>query len=114
MKETAFDRMIRWGKDRGWNQSAIASHLRVLPQHISNWKKRGIPPEWYGPIAQLYGRSVDELIGLNGEDRKDAAQWPFTSIDENKVRSLDDQQRAKLERAILHSADAVSLDIKKD
>lgn len=39
--------------------------------------------------------------------------WPFTTVDEPKVRSLNDDQLAKLERAILHAADVVGLDIKK-
>jgi len=57
------------------------------------------------------GTAAQPSVGSIGDGR---AFWPFTSIDEAKVRSLDDDQRAKLERAVLHAADVVNLDIKKE
>jgi len=63
MKESVFERMKRWGEGEGWNQTEIASRLGLLPQNVSNWKKRGVPPEWHAPIARLFGRSIDELLG---------------------------------------------------
>lgn len=118
MKESIFERMTRWGADRGWNQSEIAVNLGLSsPQQISNWKRRGVPPEWHAPIARLFGRSVDELMGLVAEtslNDLEQKEWPFHSVDEEKVRQLDERPLAQLEAAILIAAAQVGLDIKKD
>ena len=117
MKESIFERMARWGAARGWNQSEIAANLGLSsPQQISNWKRRGVPPEWHAPIARLFGRSVDELMGLSAETPADdllQKAWPFRSVDEAKVRNLDEIPLAQLEAAILIAAAQVGLDIKK-
>lgn len=52
-------------KQRGWNQSELARRLGVPAATITNWKNRGLPPEHHKTIAELFGRSVDELLGLN-------------------------------------------------
>lgn len=45
------------------NQSALARKMNVSPQDITNWKKRGMPPEHHQAAAQAVNRSVDELLG---------------------------------------------------
>lgn len=41
-------------------------------------------------------------------------KWPFRSIDESKVRGMDDMSLAQLEAAALIAAAQVGLDIKRD
>lgn len=62
--QAPIDRALAWAAARGWNQSQLADKLGVKPQHVTNWKTRGMPPEWHAPVARLFGRSVDELLGL--------------------------------------------------
>ncbi|KAA0911858.1 helix-turn-helix domain-containing protein [Pusillimonas sp. ANT_WB101] len=99
------------------NQSAFAARLGVLPQHVTNWKSRGLPAEQYQPIAEALGRSIDELLGRTPETKtprvKSNADWPLLSIDESKVRALSDFHRVQLEAAILIAAGQVGLDVKK-
>lgn len=63
MDERPIDRALKWARERGWNQSQLAAQLEVAPQHVTNWKTRGMPPEWHEPVARLFGRSIDELMG---------------------------------------------------
>ena len=115
MKETVFVRMMRWAKAKGWNQSKVASELGLpAAQNVSNWKTRGVPPEWHAPIARLFGRSVDELIGETQEGPAIAARkWPFPKIDESKVYAMKGDDAVALERAFIVAAANVGLDIKK-
>ncbi|MFT0547840.1 helix-turn-helix domain-containing protein [Allopusillimonas ginsengisoli] len=100
------------------NQSAFAARLGVLPQHVTNWKNRGLPAEQYQPIAEALGRSVDELLGRTPETETPRMEskevWPLLSIDESKVRALNDFHRAQLEAAILIAAGQVGLDVRKE
>lgn len=117
MNTTVINRALRWAKEQGMNQSALAARLGVLPQHVTNWKTRGLPAEQYQPIAEALGRSVDELLGRTPEaeppNMKSSEGWPLLSIDEAKVRALNDFHRAQLEAAILIAAGQVGLDVKK-
>lgn len=56
-------RALRWAREMGLNQSAFAARLGCSPQDITNWKKRGMPAEWYLPVANALSKSVDELLG---------------------------------------------------
>ena len=113
-----FARIMRWSKSRGWNQSDLASELGLAPQNVSNWKYRDVPPEKYADIARLFGRSVDELLGIvdekTGATLSPSQSWPFDMVDERKVRDLDAKPRAQLEAAILIAAAQVGLDVKKE
>lgn len=110
-----FSTMMRWAADKGWNQSDLASQLRLSPQVVSNWKRRGgVPPEQYATIAALFGRSVEQLLGIAPEGELRPTSWPYQSIDEMKFHSLKDSDAAKLEGAILYAAAQVGVDIKKD
>jgi hypothetical protein len=72
-----------------------------------------VPPDRHSCIAQLFGRSVDQLLG-NAEDKGPALRpWPFPSIDEKKFCGLHDRDASKLEGAILLAAAQLGLDVKK-
>lgn len=57
------DRALAWTKARRWNQRQLADALGVSSANITNWKKRGLPPEQHQAIADVFSRSVDELLG---------------------------------------------------
>lgn len=61
--ETPFERMMRWAKAADMSQSELARALGMLPQHLNNWKKRGLPADHYETVAKLFRRSIDELVG---------------------------------------------------
>lgn len=86
-----------WAWEKGNHEASLDQLIKIA--EITEFRE-----PFPGTAAQANVKSSNEV----------GAAWPFTSIDEDKVRSLDGDQRAKLERAILHSADAVSVDIKKD
>lgn len=64
------DRALLWAKDDGLNQSDLANRLGVLPQDITNWKKRGLPSDKYLEVAETLGRSIDDLLGRTGYKRQ--------------------------------------------
>lgn len=63
-RETPLDRILRWAKDLGMDQTELAKELGVSSQVITNWKKRKrIPPEHHARAAQVIHHSVDEILG---------------------------------------------------
>lgn len=48
---------------RGMNQTQFAEALGVKPQHVTNWKQRGLPPERLEEVSRLLNCSVDYLLG---------------------------------------------------
>lgn len=71
MEMRTIDRALQWANKRGWNRSKLAFELGESPQTIYNWTKRGMPPEHHEAVATLFGRSVDELLGLTNAERDD-------------------------------------------
>jgi hypothetical protein len=63
MADRPIDRALAMAKDRGMNKSQFAKALNVLPQHVTNWIARGMPPEYHEPAADVLGCSVDTLLG---------------------------------------------------
>jgi hypothetical protein len=64
MNERPIDRVLGWARDIGLNQTELANRLGVTPQDITNWKKRGMPPEHHAPAARLLGRTVELVLGI--------------------------------------------------
>jgi len=71
--------------------------------------------------AKIFGLKVWQLfipdVDIKNPPKlatSEQSSWPIPGVDEAKVRNLSKDDLAKLERAILHAADAVGLDIKKD
>lgn len=74
-EERPIDRLVRWASELGWNltQLGAALELNNPSATITNWKKRGMPPEQYAKAAEVTGRSVDELLGLAKDSDKTRA-----------------------------------------
>lgn len=47
----------------GMNQSAFARHLSVEPQHITNWKRRGLPAEMLPRVAKALNVTIEQVLG---------------------------------------------------
>lgn len=64
MADQVIDRALKIAKERhGWNQPEFAQRIGAEKQHITNWKKRGMPPARHAKVAEVLGISVDELLG---------------------------------------------------
>lgn len=96
--DTPIIRALRMAKAKGWNQSRFAAQLGVLPQDITNWKARGMPPEWHEPVATKLGCSVDELLGRGRPTppTHPASRWPFGNIPFKDFDDLDDVYKAEI------------------
>lgn len=116
MQDMVIDKALQLANKRGMNQSALARLIGVLPQHITNWKSRGVPPEKYVALADALDCSMDELLGRTKYvfDRGQTPEpWPLPSISEEKIRGLGSDDRAKVEAALILGAQALGIDIKK-
>lgn len=47
------------------NQTALATAMKVEPQHITNWKARGMPPAQHAAAAAAVGVRIEELLGVS-------------------------------------------------
>ncbi|MDP4300366.1 helix-turn-helix domain-containing protein [Leptothrix discophora] len=99
------------------NQTKFADAIGVSPQHVTNWKKRGMPADWHVAVAHALGRSVDELLGnatSNTETearRANVLPRPITPTDivttlADLLDSLPEASRAEAEGRLLTLARA--------
>lgn len=58
------DRLLKRATEMGMNQSQLAEAIKVEPQHITNWKSRGMPAAQHAAAARAVRMTVDELLGL--------------------------------------------------
>lgn len=66
--ETPIDRAIRWANELGMNQSQFAAAMGVTPQDVTNWKRRGMPPEHHALASVVVKHTIDELVGLSAAE----------------------------------------------
>lgn len=59
------DQTLEWAAEAGWNQAELARRLGASSADITNWKARGLPPSRHAEVARLFGRTVDQLLGLS-------------------------------------------------
>lgn len=96
MNQTPIQRLLAWAKSDGLNQTGLAHKLGVLPQDITNWKRRGLPSDKFHDAAQAFNRTVDELLGR--EIGATPPPWPFKYISANEWAMLDDHARGMIEQ----------------
>jgi SOS-response transcriptional repressor LexA len=66
--EPVIQRVLEWMRDKGWSQSELANRLGISAAHITNWKARGLPADRYVQVAAVFGKTVDQLLGMGSAD----------------------------------------------
>lgn len=120
------DRIEEVKASQNWNDTQMANAAGVSRSAVAQWAGKG------SKIIRTIG---DVEVALNLEratgysalwiakgtgpkmakERIASEFWPFTSIDDRKVRALDPaRERMQLEAAILLAAAQLGLDVKKD
>lgn len=100
MRERPIDRALRRAQDLGLNQSELAKALDVQPGHVTNWKRRGLPPSKYEAVALVLKWTVNELLGHGapGPGSSDA-EWPF-SVSYAQYDRLADDEKIELDEVV--------------
>ncbi len=64
--EALGQRITKLRKNQNMTQGQLAEHLGISQQHMASFEKgiRKVPASMLPMLAQLYGISVDELMGL--------------------------------------------------
>lgn len=95
------------------NQGAIWQYLNNRrPLNISAAQKFA---EGLGVRIEDFSPSIAQAVQAADAWTGEAAQaWPYATLDEKKFRNLPSDQAARLEAAIIGSATALGLDVKKD
>jgi len=65
-------RITKLRKDQGMTQVQLAEYLSISQQHMASFEKgiRKVPASILPMLAQLFGISVDELVGSKGPATK--------------------------------------------
>lgn len=85
MAETPISRALRLARAKGMNQTEFAVAMGVLPQHVTNWKKRGMPPEHHRQAAKVVGITVDELLDERPSVQAGTEPSPTLSPEERRL-----------------------------
>lgn len=56
------DNLLKRAKARGLSQAKLARAMNVPNQHVTNWKRRGLPAAQYAAAAQAVECSIDQLL----------------------------------------------------
>ncbi|AMM23017.1 helix-turn-helix domain-containing protein [Variovorax sp. PAMC 28711] len=91
------------------NPEAAAKFAGLIGCHVADFSET-IDEEIRG-----FAQQVDRLkpSPLQQIPRVRAAQWPFTRLDEQRMRSLDDESALRLETAILLAAAQLKINIER-
>lgn len=119
------DRIEELQSRTGWNDTQMAKAAGVSRSAVAQWAGKG---------SKLIKEIADVEVALNleketgysalwiakgigprmAEQRMSSEFWPFSTLDEQKVRCLDPhKERMQLEAAILLAAAQLGLDVKK-
>ena len=88
MNETSIERLIETRKKKGFSQKYVALSVGVAPSIVSRWESGLKSPsrESYAKLADLYGVTVDYLLGRSDEE------MPVTSegLSNDELKLLQD------------------------
>lgn len=85
------DVALELAAERGWNKSEFATRMDTLPQHVTNWIKRGMPPERHARAAEVLGVTVDRLLGRS--ELKDGKNGLPPGIEQRHIDLIRQYQR---------------------
>ena len=74
------NRIYELRKNKGWTQEELGKALGVTKVTISSYERgtRQPNPEMLSAMANIFGVSVDELLGRGNAEQSSSAQWPKT------------------------------------
>ena len=74
------NRIYELRKNKGWTQEELGKALGVTKVTISSYERgtRQPNPEMLSAIANIFGVSVDVLLGRGNTEQSSSAQWPKT------------------------------------
>jgi len=102
---TMGEKILNMRKARGWNQEELAERIGVTRQAVSRWEAGSAKPDADKIIAicDLFGVSADYLLRdrYSGEGSSLKAEKPPADALGEKVRSLDEGQRAACMAALI-------------
>lgn len=118
------DRIEELQRITGWNDTQTAKAAGVSRSAVAQWAGKGSKiihaisdVEVALNLERETGLSALWIAKGNGPkmaaDRLSADFWPFSAIDEKKVRELDPPVKDRFEGAILLAAAQLGLDVKK-
>lgn len=61
--QAAMKRICKLLTAKNMSLKEFADRMGVLPSHVSNWKRRGLPTDRLQRAADVLGASVDDLLG---------------------------------------------------
>jgi hypothetical protein len=89
------DRVLAELSRRGLKPVDLAARLGVKPQHVTNWKARGLPADRHEAVAQVLGWTVDHLLHGGGAIAAEPPSPVYQAIERN-VPMLDVRASAGL------------------
>lgn len=102
MKLYVSENLKRLRKEKGLTQEQLATRLSVSFQAVSKWEcGEGYPDIVMLPsIAQVFGVSVDELLGMEKICSNEEAEKILAQVDENESKGLRAENVALLREAV--------------
>ena len=82
---------LHWMEQKKWDQKRLAAELGCDTQNITNWKTRGMPAARFKQVADVFGKSVDELLAAPTDQARVASEKY-----EQKIHSLAGQSGSYL------------------
>jgi len=74
------DELARLRKSQAWLARRLNTPDRPCsPQTVNNWKRKRVPADWYKPIADAFGWTVDDLLS-GGPSERGEAQPELTDL----------------------------------
>ncbi len=91
MGDRPIDRLLRRAEALQMNQRQLADALDVRPQHVTNWKARGMPAAMHAAAAKVVRMSIEELAeGTPANEYRQAHELSHQGFDTPPAMSLED------------------------
>lgn len=101
--ERPIDKLLAFAHGKGISQTQLAEKLGVTPQHITNWKRRGMPAEWHMKAADAVGANLLYLLATSpvthhgGEGSEISLRAALNVVDQAAQR-MTPRARAELQK----------------
>lgn len=103
------NRLVDLRKKHGYSQEELASALNLSRQTISKWERSEASPDTDNLIAlaNLYGMSLDDLLGINDEkyDEEDLSSSTDQSSDDPHMDKEEKEEDSEEKKTHIHISD---------